>query len=193
MYKYYTTRFKNVFDNEFKAIIVYSKSGGFMAKKCSSCGLETYSESTHCDHCGKPFEINTKKENESILIYYIDAIKHYVDFNGRTKRKDYWMFMLVNFIIISVVLLVGIILLSITIEGVLSYFIMIILFILSILYSGFILFPVLSISVRRLHDQDRSGLFLLFNLIPWIGNLGVVILMALPGTPYDNRYGPYKE
>lgn len=164
-----------------------------MAKICNSCGSETYSDSTHCDHCGKPFEISSKKENQTILIYYIDAIKHYVDFNGRTKRKDYWMFVLVNFIIIFAVLFVGLVLLSITIEGVLSYFIMIILFILSILYSGFILFPVLSISVRRLHDQDRSGFFLLFNLIPWIGNLGLVILMALPGTPYDNRYGPYKE
>lgn len=162
-------------------------------KICKSCGLETYSDSTQCDHCGKPFEINPKRENETILVYYIDAIRHYVDFNGRTKRKDYWMFMLVNFIIIFIVLFVGLILLSITIEGVLSYFVMILLFILSILYSGFILFPVLSISIRRLHDQDRSGLFLLFNLIPWIGNLSVVILMALPGTPYDNRYGPYKE
>jgi uncharacterized membrane protein YhaH (DUF805 family) len=164
-----------------------------MAKICNSCGLETYSDSTQCEHCGKPFKISPKKVNETILIYYIDAIRHYVDFSGRTKRKDYWMFMLVNFMIIFVVLFVGLILLSITIESTLSYLVMIILFILSIIYSGFILFPILSISVRRLHDQDRSGLFLLFNLIPYIGNLAVVILMALPGTPYDNRYGPYKE
>jgi len=99
--------------------------------------------------------------------------------------------MLVNLLIVSVFLLIGLVLLSITINSILSSLIMVLLMILSIVYSGFILFPILSISIRRLHDQDRSGLFLLFNLIPWIGNLAVVVLMALPGTPYDNRYGPY--
>lgn len=164
-----------------------------MAKICTYCGGEMHNTALMCDHCGKPFDINKPKDKESIFIYYIDAIRHYADFNGRTKRKDYWMFMLVNFIIIVSALLMGLIILTITIDSFLAYLVMILMFIISIVYSGFILFPLLSISVRRLHDQDRSGLFILFNVIPWIGNLAVVILMALPGTPYDNRYGPYKE
>lgn len=164
-----------------------------MAKICTYCGGEMHNTALACDHCGKPFGINKHKDKESIFIYYIDAIRHYADFNGRTKRKDYWMFMLVNFIIVFSALLMGLIILTITIDSFLAYIVMILMFIISIIYSGFILFPLLSISVRRLHDQDRSGLFILFNVIPWIGNLAVVILMALPGTPYDNRYGPYKE
>jgi len=164
-----------------------------MAKICTYCGGEVNANAKFCDHCGKPFEIDSNLPKSSIFVYYIDAIKHYTDFNGRCDRKHYWMFMLVNALIIGGFLSIGYLLLSITIESILSSIIMVILFILSIVYSGFILFPILSISMRRLHDQDRSGLFLLFNLIPWIGNLAVVILMALPGTPYDNRYGPYKE
>lgn len=164
-----------------------------MAKICTYCGGEVNTNAKFCDHCGKPFEIDSNLPKSSIFVYYIDAIKHYTDFNGRCDRKHYWMFMLVNALIIGGFLSIGYLLLSITIESILSTIIMVILLILSIVYSGFILFPILSISIRRLHDQDRSGLFLLFNLIPWIGNLAVVILMALPGTPYDNRYGPYIE
>lgn len=164
-----------------------------MAKICTYCSNEMHNTALVCDHCGKAFEIDKNKDKESIFIYYIDAIRHYTDFNGRTKRKDFWMFMLVNFIIVVSALLLGLIILTLTIDGFFAYIVMIIMFILSIIYSGFILFPLLSISVRRLHDQDRSGWFILFNVIPWIGNLAVVILMALPGTPYDNRYGPYKE
>lgn len=164
-----------------------------MAKTCSYCRGEMNTNAKFCDHCGKPFEIASNLPKSSSFVYYIDAIKHYVDFNGRCDRKRYWMFMLVNSIIVGSFLFIGLILLSITIESILSSIIMGLLLIISTVYSGFILFPILSISIRRLHDQDRSGLFLLFNLIPWIGNLVVVVLMALPGTPYDNRYGPYIE
>lgn len=160
-----------------------------MARICTNCGLETYSSDSTCEHCGKPFEVNQKPIKENIFQYYIDAIKQYSNFNGRCGRREFWMFMLVNFLIIFTGLFIGVILLSILIESVLSYLVMLIMLMISFIYSAFILFPLLSISVRRLHDQDRSGLFLLFNFIPWVGNLAVIILLALPGTPYDNKYG----
>lgn len=164
-----------------------------MAKICTYCGGEMHNTATTCDHCGKPFEKPTSKLNQNIFVYYIDAIKHYTDFYGRTKRKDFWMFMLANLLIVGVSLLIGLFILAIAIESVIAYVVMTVMLILTVIYSGFILFPFLAISVRRLHDQDRSGVFLLFNVIPWVGNLAVIILLALPGTPYDNRYGPYTE
>ena len=164
-----------------------------MAKNCTYCGGEMHNSANICDHCGISFETHTKNIKQSIFVYYINAIKLYSEFNGRCKRKDYWMFMLVNFLIISTSLSIGLVLLIITLKTIFAYIIMILISILSILYSAFILFPILSISVRRLHDQDRSGLFLLFNFIPWLGNLALIILMALPATPYDNRYGAYTE
>ena len=50
--------------------------------------------------------------------------------------------------------------------------------------------PLLAISIRRLHDQDRPAWYLLVNLIPWMGPFIFLLLMLIPGTDDDNRYGP---
>lgn len=163
-----------------------------MTRICTNCGLQTITNDANCEHCGRPLETKANQVKDSIFIYYIDAIKQYANFNGRCGRKEFWMFMLVNFMIVFIGLFLGLLILTIVIESMISYIVLFIMIFTSFIYSAFILFPILSISVRRLHDQDRSGLFLLFNFIPWVGNLAVVILLALPGTPYDNRYGQYK-
>lgn len=164
-----------------------------MTRICKNCGLETYTNVTHCDHCGKPFETRTNQVKLTIFEYYIDAIRQYANFNGRCGRKEFWMFMFANILIISIGFFIGILVTTLLIRSIFVYILIIAMMMISFIYSAFIFFPILSISVRRLHDQDRSGLFLLFNFIPWIGNLAVIILLALPGTPYDNRYGPYQS
>jgi uncharacterized membrane protein YhaH (DUF805 family) len=50
--------------------------------------------------------------------------------------------------------------------------------------------PSLAVTVRRLHDTDRSGWWILLNLIPIVGALIVLIFTCLDGTPGDNRFGP---
>jgi len=47
-----------------------------------------------------------------------------------------------------------------------------------------------AVTVRRFHDQNRSGWFFLLNLIPYVGGLVVLVFMLLPGTPGDNNFGP---
>jgi uncharacterized membrane protein YhaH (DUF805 family) len=47
----------------------------------------------------------------------------------------------------------------------------------------------LSVGVRRLHDTDKSGWLLLLGLIPFIGGIIVLVLLVLPGTPSQNRFG----
>jgi uncharacterized membrane protein YhaH (DUF805 family) len=47
----------------------------------------------------------------------------------------------------------------------------------------------LSLAVRRLHDTDKSGWLLLLDLIPIVGAIIVLILMVMPGTPNQNRFG----
>jgi uncharacterized membrane protein YhaH (DUF805 family) len=47
----------------------------------------------------------------------------------------------------------------------------------------------LSVAVRRLHDTDKSGWMLLLGLIPFLGGIIVLVLMLLPGTPNQNRFG----
>ena len=50
--------------------------------------------------------------------------------------------------------------------------------------------PAIAVEVRRFHDQDKSGWFILLNLIPFIGGLIVLVMMFLDGTPGANRFGP---
>ena len=52
------------------------------------------------------------------------------------------------------------------------------------------LVPSIAVQVRRLHDQDKSGWFALFNLLPYAGGIVMLIFMLIEGTHGDNRYGP---
>lgn len=50
--------------------------------------------------------------------------------------------------------------------------------------------PAIAVQVRRFHDQDKSGWFVLLNFIPFIGGLIVLVMMCMEGTPGPNQYGP---
>jgi len=49
--------------------------------------------------------------------------------------------------------------------------------------------PGLAVSVRRMHDQNKSGWYLLINFVPYIGGLIFLVLCFLPGTEGENDYG----
>ncbi len=53
-----------------------------------------------------------------------------------------------------------------------------------------ILVPSIAVQVRRFHDQDKSGWFVLIGLIPILGGLVVLVFMFLEGTRGPNRFGP---
>jgi uncharacterized membrane protein YhaH (DUF805 family) len=53
-----------------------------------------------------------------------------------------------------------------------------------------ILIPSLAVTVRRLHDIDRSGWWIFINLIPLIGAIVLLVFAVSEGTPGNNRYGP---
>ena len=88
--------------------------------------------------------------------YYIDAFKHYFDFQGRTGRKAFWYFVLWNFIISFVLSWISKDLANV--------------------YSLIVLIPSLAIGVRRLHDIGKSGWWILLSLIPIIGWIWLIIL-----------------
>lgn len=106
--------------------------------------------------------------------WFLDAVKNkYADFNGRARRQEYWMYILV-YIILAIV--AGIIdsIIGIQIVG-------------SILGLA-LLVPSLAVGVRRLHDIGKSGWFLAISLIPF-GVFYVIYLLAQEGTPGSNEYG----
>ena len=61
---------------------------------------------------------------------------------------------------------------------------------LSGIYSLVVLIPSLAVTVRRLHDIDRTGWWILIGLVPLIGAIVLLVLALLDGTPGNNRYGP---
>jgi uncharacterized membrane protein YhaH (DUF805 family) len=95
---------------------------------------------------------------------------------------EYWSFVLFNFVVF--VVLAGIDALLGTFSSAWGVGL------LSGIYVLATLVPILALSVRRLHDIDRSGWWVLTYLLPLIGPLVLLVFAVLDGTPGDNRYGP---
>lgn len=122
--------------------------------------------------------------------YYLSALKKYKDFDGRARRKEYWMFTLFNFItaIILSIFDRSLNLYMHSPSAFSSYGIKYI-GVLSAIYSLFIFLPCLGVQVRRLHDTNRSGLLVCLALIPVIGTIALWVLYCQDSTDGENEYG----
>ena len=114
--------------------------------------------------------------------WYFHVLKKYAEFSGRARRKEYWYFFLFNSIIHFMLAVIDVITGTFNAEVNIG--------LLSGLYSLAVFIPSLAVSVRRLHDTNRSGWWLLISLIPVIGIIGLFIFMVQDSTPGENRYGP---
>jgi uncharacterized membrane protein YhaH (DUF805 family) len=93
----------------------------------------------------------------------------YADFNGRAARPEFWWFVVFWIVVFAV-------------TSIVSHY----LYALAVLA---LLVPMLAVGARRLHDTGKSGWFQLLGLIPLIGGLVVIYLMAQPSQPGANQYG----
>ena len=109
--------------------------------------------------------------------YYIEVFKKYAVFSGRATRSEYWYFQLFNAIAFILILV-----LSVVVGG--SQFIF-----LAFLYGLTVLIPGLSVTVRRLHDINKSGWWFFVNFIPLVGGIILLIFMVMDTFPQDNQYG----
>jgi uncharacterized membrane protein YhaH (DUF805 family) len=107
--------------------------------------------------------------------WYVAVLKKYAVFEGRAARTEYWMFVLFN-LIVSVVLSIVDRMIGIHALGV--------------LYSLAVLLPSIGVGIRRLHDTDRSGWWLLIALVPFVGWIVLLYFVVQDSTPGDNQYGP---
>jgi uncharacterized membrane protein YhaH (DUF805 family) len=117
------------------------------------------------------------------LSWYLEALKKYAVFSGRSRRMEYWYFVLFN-IIVCIVLEVIDGLLFGTLDSGMGVGL------LSGLYALAVLIPSLAVTVRRLHDIDRSGWWILIALVPLIGGIVLLVFALLDSTPGTNQYGP---
>lgn len=115
-------------------------------------------------------------------------LKRYAEFSGRSRRKEYWMFTLGIIIVYLVLALVmGIGFMGSDAGGGLLSGAGAVVF---ILFALAVFIPGLAVQVRRFHDIDKSGWFVLLNFIPYIGAIIVLVMMCLEGTKGPNRFGP---
>ena len=105
------------------------------------------------------------------------CLKKYFVFEGRASRSEYWWFQLLFTSSYSISTIF-----EIVFENDIAY-----------IFLGITLFtfiPAISASIRRLHDTNRSGFFLLISLIPLIGGLVLLFFLIPVGTKGKNRFGP---
>ncbi|MEA5123110.1 DUF805 domain-containing protein [Xanthomonas floridensis] len=116
-------------------------------------------------------------------------LKRYADFQGRSRRKEYWMFMLLQVIILAVLVTLFAIAAAVmgndSGPGPLAWLVGAVIGIAVLA----LIVPSIAVTVRRLHDQNKSGWFYLISFVPYIGGFIVLVFMCLEGTPGPNQYG----
>ena len=110
-----------------------------------------------------------------VTAFKLVVFERYAVFEGRAGRAEYWWFFLANFLISLVLQGLG--------RGAS------ILAIVSLIYSLALLIPGLAVAVRRLHDTDKSGWWILISLVPLVGIIVLIVFLATDGDPGANQYG----
>jgi len=114
--------------------------------------------------------------------YYLKVLQNYANFNGRARRSEYWYFLLFNIIFaFAAMFLDNVAGLANDLTGYGPIY---------GLYALFAFLPGLAVAVRRMHDIGKSGWMILVALIPLIGGIWILILLATEGNKGENEYGP---
>ncbi|MGB9345810.1 MAG: DUF805 domain-containing protein [Ilumatobacteraceae bacterium] len=106
------------------------------------------------------------------------VLERYAKFDGRAGRGEFWWFVLANFLVFVVLAIL------IQISGIFW-----------ILYVGYVLaiiVPSIAVAIRRLHDSNKSGWWLLIGLIPF-GGIVLLVFYILEGTNGPNDHGVAPE
>jgi len=101
--------------------------------------------------------------------WFLGPLRKYTDFTGRAGRKEYWLFIVWHLAFIIVL-------------GALSNA-------LYLLYALGTLVPSIAVGIRRLHDTNRSGWWLLVTFVPFVGFIVMIVFLASAGTTGGNDYG----
>jgi uncharacterized membrane protein YhaH (DUF805 family) len=112
--------------------------------------------------------------------WYFQVLRKYAVFAGRARRKEYWMFNLIHGVIIFG--LKGFLLMGFAPGGPIT--------LIQLLYVLATIIPLAAVSVRRLHDTNRSGWWFLMALVPLANLVLFLIFMTEDSQPGENRFGP---
>ena len=126
--------------------------------------------------------------------WYLKVMQnHYADFSGRARRKEYWMFTLIYILIMCMAMVLDNILgLQLSVDGGMGYDIDMPYGYIYILTALAHFIPGLAVSVRRLHDCDKSGWLLLLAIVPFVNLIGAFVILYFyckNGTSGENQFG----
>ena len=116
------------------------------------------------------------------MSWFVAALKKYAVFGGRSRRKEYWYFVLFSSVITVVLSIIDGATGTLDSTTGLGF--------LSGIFALAILIPTIAVSVRRLHDIDRTGWWFLISFIPLIGTIVLLVFAVQDSTPGGNRFGP---
>lgn len=122
--------------------------------------------------------------------WMIMPLLRYADFSGRSRRLEYWMFTLFMCILLFAFVFLAMAMGGMTTGGDEDMPLAGVWMGLLVVAFLAIFIPSLAVQVRRLHDQGRSGWFILLGFIPYIGGLIMLVFMLIPGDAGANEYGP---
>ena len=114
--------------------------------------------------------------------WYVAALKKYAVFSGRARRSEYWYFVLFYILIFVGLAIVDWMTGSFDAGSSIG--------LLTGIFTLAMLIPSISVGVRRLHDTDRSGWWLLILLVPLIGTIVLIVFCAQDSQASGNRFGP---
>jgi len=112
------------------------------------------------------------------------VLKNYANFQGRARRAEYWYFTLCNFICILPLYILGVVgganeSIALTFIGFGLYGI----------YALGLMVPGIAVTVRRLHDTNRSGWYYFIAFIPLVGSIFILVWFCTEGDRFQNNYG----
>ena len=112
------------------------------------------------------------------------AFKYTFRWSGRASRPAFWWVYAFMYLTILPVLFIN----TEDVSGIAMIYLLA-----CILWSLVLIIPILSLTVRRLHDRNMSGWWYFISLLPLVGPIVLIVLLLLPGVNQDNRYGPDPE
>ncbi len=116
---------------------------------------------------------------------FLKVIQNYTNFNGRARRKEYWMFLVVFSIIAFAIMAVGVLGMFMFDAPEFSDLSIALIY----LFYFALLIPSLAVQTRRLHDTGKSGWLQLLGFIPF-GGLVLLVFYLTAGDRGSNKYGP---
>jgi uncharacterized membrane protein YhaH (DUF805 family) len=115
------------------------------------------------------------------MTWFLIALKKYAVFSGRSSRSEYWYFVLFYVLFLFVFIFIDVMIGSYDSEAEIGLF--------SGVFLLAMLIPSIAVLVRRLHDTDRSGWWVLIGLVPLIGTIVLIVFTVQDSRPGENQYG----